>query len=245
MKKQIHIEFEIDNFTTSYAFLVIPYLSSNVILGNDWGFHNGIIINYKDRTISIKENVLSNHSVLFEESTADKILLAQRNELTLIYLIKINEFEKINLDNNKIETNNVELIINDEMKELENEILIGALHIDVCYNNYESSKTNNISKGDNVNIKEINQVSTYNVNKEIVNTEYKTQCEAKFSEELSSIACKLTALSELQKNTFLNLLWEKRRLFFEKPHSAYGYEHCIKIKKQNPVIYRNYSVPIA
>ena len=37
-----------NNYKSAHVFLVVPYLSCDVILGNDWNLENGLIINYNN-----------------------------------------------------------------------------------------------------------------------------------------------------------------------------------------------------
>ena len=46
IRKQILLEMTINDDTFSYPFLVIPYLSTNVILGHDWFIQNNIVLNF-------------------------------------------------------------------------------------------------------------------------------------------------------------------------------------------------------
>ena len=73
VKKQILLDFQVDNYINYHNFLVIPYLSTDVILGNDWNLKNGIIIDYNSRSISIRNRTLSQNLVLFEEGISDKM----------------------------------------------------------------------------------------------------------------------------------------------------------------------------
>ena len=55
VRKQVLLEFECDAFKMSHICLVIPYLSSEVILGNYWNLKSGIVINYNKQTIQMRE----------------------------------------------------------------------------------------------------------------------------------------------------------------------------------------------
>ena len=67
---------------------------------------------------------------------------------------------------------------------------------------------------------------------------------ASLSEELRSTVCKLTALSVNEKIGLLNLLMENRNLFIEKPGGVYGFEYKLRLLKENPSIYKTYSMPL-
>ena len=58
VKKQVLIEFESNGYKISHVSFVIPYLSSDIILGNDWNLKNNIIINHNSQTIKINNHEL-------------------------------------------------------------------------------------------------------------------------------------------------------------------------------------------
>ena len=55
VKKQVKLKIEIDTYKSYFVFLIIPHLSSEVVLGNDWNLANGSIINYNNKTIQIQK----------------------------------------------------------------------------------------------------------------------------------------------------------------------------------------------
>ena len=91
VKKQILLELECDGYRNTQICLIIPFLSSEIILGNDWNLRNGIIINYSNQTIQVKEKIISSKAVLFERGASDKLYVAQREDMTFIYVITVNE----------------------------------------------------------------------------------------------------------------------------------------------------------
>ena len=65
------------------------------------------------------------------------------------------------------------------------------------------------------------------------------------SEQLRSIASTLSTLSESEKEIFTNFLFKYKELFSDKPGCAKGYEHIIRLTKENPTINKMYPVPFA
>ena len=222
VKKQILLDFECDGYINNHICLIIPYLASDIILGNDWNLKNGIVINYNNQSIRIKEKIISSSPVLFERGISEKICTSQNRETTFIYIILIND--------NKIETNkeiNVKEYNDDcEIDDDENEILYG-------------DEMTNYKKQNNLVINEINKNNNNEMN--VVN---ENALNSNLFEELRSIALKLTALTAEQKLVLFNLLLDNQNLFVEKPGGAYGYEYKLKLTKQNPSIYRSYSIPL-
>ena len=232
MRKQILLEFECDGYINSHVCLVIPYLSSEVILGNDWNLKNGVIINYNNRTIQIKDKQISSSVVLFERSISDKLFTSQDDEMTYIYVIKmegannelvVNSNDKRNANQN-IQVNKI--FNNEETDEDEKEILYGNT----------KQKKDDIEEI-TINIKEIN------VNNEQLKVN-ENKRESNLSEELRSIAVKLTTLTTEQRKCTINLLEQNFKLFVEKPGGAWGFEYSIKLKISNPNINRSYSIPL-
>ena len=124
VKKQALLDFECDGYTNNHVCLIIPYLSSDIILAKDWNLRNGIEINYNNQSIHIKEKVISKKSVLFERSVLEKICTSQNKETTFIYIISVNEkYDKIKINTGKdLEKCQVS---DDYKNDDENEILYG------------------------------------------------------------------------------------------------------------------------
>lgn len=53
IKAQIYLNFSINNYETFGIFLVVPQLSTPIILGTDWLLENGVIIDYNAKEISL------------------------------------------------------------------------------------------------------------------------------------------------------------------------------------------------
>ena len=85
VKKQILLELECDGIKINHICLIIPYLSTDIILGNDWNLKNGIIINYNNPTISVKNKVISSSAVLFERGASEQVIhfAKRRNDIYL------------------------------------------------------------------------------------------------------------------------------------------------------------------
>jgi len=53
IKSQIYLNFSIQNYKTQGIFLVVPQLSTPIILGTDWLLENGVTIDYHSKEISL------------------------------------------------------------------------------------------------------------------------------------------------------------------------------------------------
>lgn len=188
--------------------------------------------------------------ILFEKSEANKLLLSQQDDKTFIYIIKINKISadknnsntyfldsnKCNIENNfdsekKISScNNSKfssnvLVNNNEYYEdfiddMHDEILEGDKDIRQNTNNY-------------VQVNEINYSETSKINDS-----------NDISEELSSVAYKISRLSNSQKEQVKNLLLKYKKLFSDKPGCVKDFEYRIKLTTENPIIRKYYSVPL-
>ena len=236
------LEFKCDNYKSAHVFLVVPYRSCDVILGNDWNLENGLIINYNNKSISIKNKEIPAKLVLFEHGTSEKLITTQKDEMTFIYVIEVNN---INFDMNETSKEFIEarhaIGINTSKCDIEYNKNIGNL-CRICYNEGRDD-AKEILEGEKItNI--INNGTCRDGEKcasiTITNKIYRVN----LSEELRSAACKLTGLTESQNIEFMNLLVRKQALFVEKVGCALGYQYKIKLTKENPIIHKSYSVPL-
>lgn len=53
IKSQIYLNFSVQNYKTHGIFLIVPQLSTPVILGTDWLLENGVTIDYDRKEISL------------------------------------------------------------------------------------------------------------------------------------------------------------------------------------------------
>lgn len=220
--------------------MVIPFLTNDIILGNDWNKRNAIVIDYFSTQIRIKYSVIPKHLVLFEQCLLDRLVCSKQNNETVIYVIKIDKLDLINtivtcdknLENGKmdIKMSKIELS-NDEMLKM----------CDMNHNEMDLDK--HLNENDIID----NQLN--NDNGDIVlylnemNIESCTENENSLSRELWSIAYNNAGLNDSQKSEFYDLLTNKKQLFSNKLGYAKGYLHEIKLIKQNPSIKMNYSIP--
>ena len=93
VKKQISVKIEICDCTLSATMLVIPFLSSNVVLGNDFLLRNGIVIDYWYKRIKIKNETIPASAVLFERDCREKLFSSETNDKIRIYIIKWDEIK--------------------------------------------------------------------------------------------------------------------------------------------------------
>ena len=245
VKKQIYLDFQIDDYKSSHIFLVIPYLSNDIILGNDWHLKNGIVIDYNIKNIRIRNKTLSRQLVLFEEGCSDKMLLSKKDEITFIHLINKNDVVQNIPNSENHEVNKIKTNKNKNTNVIENEKKMNDIILEKNDKNKNQSIVENKKAMNDIMYHESNYVNEMNVlGNNMVNCEIENINENDISEELSSAACKLSMLSDVQRETFLLLLQKHKKLFISKNEPAYGYDYEIKINKI-PKIQKTYPVPLA
>lgn len=65
VRRQILLEMNVGNVRLKYVFLVIPFLTNEVILGNNWLRDQGAVIDYNQSTIHLGDRSLSSGTVTF------------------------------------------------------------------------------------------------------------------------------------------------------------------------------------
>lgn len=91
IKRQILIEIEVDNMLIENSFLVIPHLTSDMILGNDWMARNNAIIDYKTMSIEIRGKRLAQSSMAFERGASETLFCIQKDKTVYVYVLNSHE----------------------------------------------------------------------------------------------------------------------------------------------------------
>lgn len=78
IKKQIFSQIKIGNENLSVTFLIVPYLSTEIILGNDFNLKQGIITDYWKMQLRIKNEIIPSNLVLFERGSLEKVMLTEK-----------------------------------------------------------------------------------------------------------------------------------------------------------------------
>lgn len=240
IKKQTLLQIKIDGETFEFIFLIIPYLASKLILGNDFNLSIGLIINYWHRSIQIKNKIINSSVTLFEPSSLERLRLPKKDDQTCIYIIKYDEKESNDENINEVIENESQIPqYNYIMNEIENN-----LHYKMCSIDMIEDINKEIAEGN-----EKYDIEEYlNENdKLIINAcsiiEKKNQPD--ISEQLGSLAGNLTRLDEEKRNVFISMLSQFENLFSDKPGCVMNYIHKLKLKSPNPIINQSYAVPYA
>lgn len=100
IRRQIFITSQIEDMIFAHLFVVVPYLTSNIINGHDWLVGNEVILDYKRNSIEIRGKVLKSSSVVFKRGTSEICVEDKGN----VYVEAVNAQD---LNENSKETSNV------------------------------------------------------------------------------------------------------------------------------------------
>lgn len=89
IKQQVRIDVEIVGIKIGFPFLIIPYLTSTIILGNNWMLRNKVILNYKNNTVEVAGKLLSESTVMFERGASETLLCSRNERETFVYVINL------------------------------------------------------------------------------------------------------------------------------------------------------------
>ncbi|KAK2577871.1 hypothetical protein KPH14_008172 [Odynerus spinipes] len=218
IKRQIFIPMIIDEVRYDQVFLVVPYLSSECILGNDWLHENKVNINYEKKLIYVKGKPLNSALVTFEREESEELNTTQNDQENHIQIIRVvNEAEKgsdVDGKNSDVELNVLD--VSDSDKDCE--VRDGSEE--------DAQLENNLVEAD-----------SYCIGKE-------TESDKVFAEDYYSIARKLMRLEEEETTSILNLIVKYKKIFSDKPGLTTIYEHEIKVKSSKLTSHHSYPVPI-
>ena len=93
IKKQISLEVEIGNIRLPTNFLVVPGLSNQIILGNDWLLRNGVRVDYKEFSVYIDDFPVLQRLVTFDRTSFDKMCISGEDDMAYIQTL-----EQVNTD---------------------------------------------------------------------------------------------------------------------------------------------------
>ena len=88
IKKQIFYEIMIGKQKYRSCFLVVPRLSSSLILGNDWLMDNKAVIDYENLSLTIQGTPIPKSCISFDGMSYEKLVTTKRqDDITYIQII--------------------------------------------------------------------------------------------------------------------------------------------------------------
>ena len=88
VKKQVLVKLRIGEIICDHIFLVIPFLTTAVILGHDFLCKNGVVLDYRNMVISIRSVIVDQSLVMFDGESADRLTVSQCDQMTYLTIIE-------------------------------------------------------------------------------------------------------------------------------------------------------------
>ena len=260
IKQQVWLEVEIEGRSMGYPFLVIPYLTSTIILGNDWMSRNEVVLNYKNKVVEVAGRVVSGSSVSFGRDAPETLVCSRKDKKTYVYVISLHNLsleESVRPESDKIIRNEIEdirvsdedlsgargKIVDEAMSKREN---LGSIasEIKIISTLSENKTEQSKRKDEGMENKIINDHLNDQGKGELRNDDNDGFVnEQDFPGILQSIAGTLALLNERERKIVLDLLQSSQKLFSNKPGCAKGYEHRLKLILKRPSIRHTYPIP--
>lgn len=107
VKRQVRFQITARQSEIAPVFLVIPHLTSNMIIGSDWMLRTGMIIDFAHKDIAINGVNIPPELTSFGRPASEKLSVSEDNDITYIQIIKtvhktIRNFLKISLKQNHL-----------------------------------------------------------------------------------------------------------------------------------------------
>ena len=246
VKRQIRLDVMVRNQKINTVFLVIPQLTSNIILGNDWMINNGVIIDFSTQSISIRGIRVPSELVLYGKSVPERLDVQRDNEFTYIQILRSTAGRALSAE-----------LLGKFIKERIN----GQCSLNVSFRAEDTvPKIGEVSNGlgidqiqTNANIQG-NSIGDWRCQepREVGLIEapgssrvYRDGEDDNFYEDVRILVASLENVSEEQKNIVEELVRKFKRLFSCKGEGAGDYVHEIRLKDTRAVVRRSYPVPFA
>ena len=91
VRKQVMLEVVVGGRRVSTVFLVIPHLSSHLIIGSDWMSHMGLVIDFSCQSMTINGEVITPELVSFGRAPPERLNVSESNDFTYIQILRITD----------------------------------------------------------------------------------------------------------------------------------------------------------
>lgn len=183
MTSQVYIKFQIGEYSSSHIFLVIPQLSVDIVLGDDWHWQHKLVLDYSESRIFLGGSLVEDSSVTFRRNSCDRVNTITENEVTYVCVIGARweealerervlsmglekEKETVNfVERDNVESYRLEIMIESEISKSSEE---NSANI-VCNDKWdkgccvEIASTDNSESWNNVNVNQIEIINNDNV----------------------------------------------------------------------------------
>ena len=95
VKKQILLEITFGDLSVSSPFLIIPYLTSPMILGSDWFYTNRVVVDYDKMTFKVRDYVVPEDLATFDKWRPERLISNAEGDVTYIQVLTYNELTRL------------------------------------------------------------------------------------------------------------------------------------------------------
>lgn len=106
VRKQVMLEIKVEELKVSAVFLVIPHLSSSLIVGSDWLLRLRAIIDFSSRSLTINGTVIPPELVSFGRPPSECLSVSEDDDYTYIQILRVNN-SRTRLDNSGAQNPNI------------------------------------------------------------------------------------------------------------------------------------------
>lgn len=235
VKHQIRLIIELDGRIIDSVFYVIPYLTSEIILGHDWMVKNNVIIDYSRIKIIVEGVALSPSNMVFEQGSAETLICSRKNNEMQIFIVNVAELKQIvsSEENHTIPESTAKAESDSGSSERNHDVQnkngckITEITDDPERGRGVPNETNRILESKRIAVEN----ETFNIINDMKENKFTQICEINVANKSDApvdpraVASNLSLLGEEERHSFASLLQEFSKLFSNKPGCALGYEH--------------------
>ena len=266
VKKQVLLDIQLGSLVIQTRFVIIPYLTSQIIIGNDWMLNNGVIIDYDNVHFIVKKNLIPGNIIKFGEHVREKLEFSEVDDVTFVQVVNCHDdtLSELNVNNDnpvfKINENDVENVENVVQinKNTDQNANVTKVNGNVCIDMKLCNEINFDVIGSEENCElndKCNEMIYFNdfCDNDLFDHEMEQieMCalsngeETNYLEELQQLTDSMTYLDDYQKTLFYNKLSRYEKLFTFKAQPAGKYQHRIRLKKPDAFVRKSYPIPFA
>lgn len=88
VKRQVVLEISFGTLTVSCPFLIIPCLTSNMIIGNDWMHQNKAVLDYDRMSLTVKGYIVPPELILFDRARSERVISTQQDDIVYVQIVR-------------------------------------------------------------------------------------------------------------------------------------------------------------
>lgn len=272
IRKQVEVAIEIDEKRIDTIFLVIPQLSTEMIIGSEWLYKNKCVIDYEKVAIRIRNVWISPSRVSFETALAPEHRSANVNERKMRVNIltsqvvsevgngTVNKSERRELEESESRDDSVmdigKLFESEEkydkqtkrsrVKEVDREETEKACKLEI-YNirNDEIREKDSSHIQLNTKAREINRELGAEDGNGKIGGKGEEDEEKEYSwDDICTQVRRISELKDQQKQALSEIIYKNKKVVENRLEGTNIYEHSIKLNSKRPFVYKSYPIPI-